>query len=50
VRGWTSLILAVLLLSGVQLLSLGIIGEYVGRLFEEVKARPPFVVSKTINF
>jgi glycosyltransferase involved in cell wall biosynthesis len=49
VRGWTSLILAVLLLAGVQLLSLGIIGEYVGRLFEEAKARPTFVVSKTIN-
>jgi len=49
VRGWTSLILAFLLLSGVQLMSLGIIGEYVGRLFEEVKARPPFVVRKTIN-
>jgi len=49
VRGWTSLILAFLLLSGVQLMSLGIIGEYVGRVFEEVKARPPFVVRKTIN-
>lgn len=50
VRGWTSLILTLCLLSGVQLISLGFIGEYLGRLFEEVKGRPAFIVRKMINF
>lgn len=50
VRGWTSLVLVLLLLSGVQLISLGILGEYLGRLFEEVKNRPAFLVAKKVNF
>ena len=49
-RGWTSLILAVLFFSGVQLIGIGVLGEYVGRLFDEVKARPVFVVKEAINF
>ncbi len=50
VRGWTSLILALCLLSGVQLISMGILGEYLGRLFEEVKNRPAYIISKKVNF
>jgi glycosyltransferase involved in cell wall biosynthesis len=50
VRGWTSLTLALSLLSGVQLISLGIIGEYIGRLFEEVKGRPTFLIREKVNF
>ena len=50
VRGWTSLILALSLLSGVQLISLGIIGQYLGRLFEEVKRRPAFIIRTKLNF
>lgn len=49
-RGWTSLILAVLFLSSAQLFCMGIIGEYLGRLFEEIKRRPIYLVAKTINF
>jgi dolichol-phosphate mannosyltransferase len=48
-RGWTSLILAILFLAGVQLFGMGLLGEYTGRIFEEIKGRPVFVVEKTVN-
>jgi dolichol-phosphate mannosyltransferase len=48
-RGWTSLILTLLLLGSMQLFSLGILGEYVGRLFEESKARPVYIVKRLVN-
>lgn len=44
--GWTSLACGMLLLSGLQMLMLGVIGEYLSRVFDEVKGRPPFVVSR----
>ena len=44
VSGWTTIVVGLLFFSGVQLISLGIVGEYVGRIFEEVKGRPLFVV------
>ncbi len=47
--GWTSLVFAILFSSGVQLLCMGILGEYVGRVFEEVKRRPVWLVRKRIN-
>ena len=49
VEGWTALIIAVLFLGGVQLLSLGIIGEYVGRIYGEVQRRPLYVVRHQIG-
>ena len=42
--GYASLLIAVLLMGAIQLLSLGIIGEYLGRLFLEVKGRPIYIV------
>ena len=48
-RGWTSLILALLFSSAAQLFCLGILGEYIGRLFEEVKRRPLYLVKRRIN-
>lgn len=42
--GWTSVMIAVLILGGVQLACLGIIGQYLGRVYEEVKGRPLFLV------
>lgn len=44
VSGWTTIVVSLMLLAGIQLISLGVVGEYVGRVFEEVKARPLFVV------
>jgi hypothetical protein len=44
--GWTSLIVLVLVFGGVQLLSLGIVSEYVGRTYEEAKRRPRYVIDR----
>jgi glycosyltransferase involved in cell wall biosynthesis len=44
VEGFTALILSIIFLSGINLLFLGIIGEYVGRIYEEIKSRPLYVV------
>ena len=48
--GWTSIIVAVTFFSGVQLLSLWIISEYIGRIYDESKGRPQYIVDKKINF
>lgn len=45
-RGWPTLAVAVSFLGGVQLLSVGILGEYIGRIFNEVKQRPTYLVSQ----
>lgn len=50
VEGWTALMMAVLFLGGVQLVSLGIMGEYVGRIYREVQRRPLYVVREMVGF
>ncbi|MBF9232024.1 glycosyltransferase family 2 protein [Microvirga sp. BT350] len=47
--GFPSLIVSVMFFSGIQLMSLGIVGEYVGRIFAEVKRRPLYVVSERVG-
>jgi len=44
VSGWTSLLMGVMLLGGVQLVMLGIVGEYIGRILLETKGRPAYIV------
>lgn len=46
IMGWTSIIASILLLSGVQLIMIGIIGEYLGKIFEQVKRRPGYIISE----
>ena len=49
VQGWASVIVLVLLIGGVQLLSLGVIGQYIGRIFDEVKRRPLYVIADDLG-
>lgn len=47
--GWASIICSIWLLGGLQLLSIGLIGEYIGKTYKEVKRRPRYIVEKTIG-
>ena len=49
VPGWTSLMLSIWFIGGVQLLSLGLIGEYVGKVYQEAKHRPRYIIEKTLD-
>jgi dolichol-phosphate mannosyltransferase len=48
--GWTSVMAVVLFLGGVQLISIGLLGEYIGRIFRQTKSRPLYVVARRVNF
>lgn len=48
--GWLSIIMVVLFLGGIQLISIGLVGEYLGRVFEEVQHRPVYVVRRRLGF
>jgi polyisoprenyl-phosphate glycosyltransferase len=47
--GWTSLMVTVTFLGGVQLISVGVLGQYLARMFEESKNRPLYIISETVN-
>lgn len=50
VPGWATIVVAILFLGGIQLISIGILGEYIARIFNEVKGRPGYVVSERHGF
>ncbi len=50
VSGWTSTIAIIVFFGGVQLLTIGVLGKYIGNLFDEVKGRPEYIVREKINF
>jgi dolichol-phosphate mannosyltransferase len=50
VEGWTLLMISVLLIGGIILLVLGIIGEYVGRIYGEIKKRPLYIIRDKLGF
>jgi dolichol-phosphate mannosyltransferase len=49
VRGWTSIIVALLFIGGITIIILGIIGIYLGKVFDEVKGRPLYIVRRTTD-
>jgi len=50
VAGWTSIVSLILLMSGLQLLALGVIGQYLARIFDEVQGRPPWIIAYALGF
>lgn len=50
VQGWASTIITLIFFGGIQLFTIGILGEYIGSIFDEVKKRPEYIISEKINF
>jgi hypothetical protein len=46
VPGYATIVVGMMFFSGIQLLSIGVLAEYVGRIYEEVKQRPPYLISQ----
>lgn len=49
VQGWTSIVLPMTFFSGSNMIAIGLIGEYVGKIYEEVKARPRYIIETVLN-
>ena len=49
VSGWASLICSIWMIGGIQLLALGVIGEYIGKVYSETKARPRYIIERVLN-
>ena len=49
VSGWASTLASIWMIGGIQLLSLGVIGEYIGKIYSETKRRPRFIIDRYLN-
>lgn len=49
IQGWANIMVTIIFMGGVQFIFLGIIGEYLARIFDEVKQRPHYIIKKTLN-
>lgn len=49
VTGWTALFVGIMFIGGVQLITIGIIGEYIGKIYKEVQKRPQYLIKETVN-
>lgn len=49
IQGWSSLLIVIVFMGGIQLITIGIVGEYIGRIYEEVKGRPLYIIHKKID-
>jgi len=47
--GWTSIMIAIIFFGGIQLLTIGVLGQYIGILFDEVKERPEYIIEEIVN-
>lgn len=50
ITGWTSTIIIIIFFGGVKLITIGVLGQYIGVLFDEVKSRPEYIIDEKINF
>ena len=50
IPGWALVFVAIVFLGGAQLITIGILGEYLGRIYEEAKGRPIYIVEEEVNF
>jgi len=50
VKGWTSTLIIIIFFSGVQLMTVGVMGEYIGSIFDEVKNRPEYIIRERLNY
>ena len=49
VDGWTFITISIWLIGGIQMISTGIIGEYIGKVYNETKRRPRYIISRNLN-
>ncbi len=49
-KGWATLVVAITFLNGIQLMAMGVLGEYIARIFNEVKGRPNYIVARRLGF
>ncbi len=49
VDGWAFITISIWFIGGLQMISIGIIGEYIGKIYNETKARPRFIISENLN-